>query len=118
MQSAPRSAPSPNEILTALRDQVPELEHEDRWPGTIVFDAFADHVADRVRAEAPAEELERYFGFVEELAATGDVYAENLVIVDFLEAAPWGWLGAAALLGPATVRLAPRADNDLLGDAP
>ena len=83
---------------------------------TIVFDAFARHVDDRVRAGAPQDELEPYFAFVEELAGAGDPDAENLVIVDFLEAAPWGWLGAAGLLGPATTRLAPRANPNPLED--
>jgi hypothetical protein len=106
------SAPRPAEILAALREQVPEFELERRWPATIMFDSFADHVADRVRAGAPAEELERYFAFVEELARSGDRDAENLVIVDFLEAAPWEELGGAALLGPATACLAERANRD------
>lgn len=79
-----------------------------------MFDAFADYVADRVRAEAPKEQLEPYFAFVEELAGSGDPIAENLVIVDFLEAAPWGRLGASALLGPATTALAGQADTDPL----
>ncbi len=39
-------------------------------------------------------------------------------MVDFLEAAPWGLLGVAGLRGPATVRLAPRADTDPLGEGP
>jgi hypothetical protein len=112
------AGPSATEILTALREQVPEFEREQRWPSTIVFDAFADHVADRVRAKAPREELEPYFAFVEELAASGDPFAENLVVVDFLEAAQWGRLGVAGLLGPATVRLAPRADTDPLAEGP
>jgi hypothetical protein len=106
------SPPRPAEILAALREQVPEFELERRWPATIVFDAFADHVADRVRAGAPTEELERYFAFVEELARSGDRDAQNLVIVDFLEAAPWEEVGAAALLGPATAGLAERANRD------
>lgn len=106
------SAPRPAEILGALREQVPELELERRWPATIMFDAFADHVADRVRAGAPIEELERYFAFVEELAQCGDGDAENLVIVDFLEAAPWEELGGAAMLGPATAGLWERANRD------
>jgi hypothetical protein len=106
------SAPRPAEILAALREQVPEFELERRWPATITFDAFADHVADRVRAGAPAEELERYFAFVEELARSGDRDAENLVIVDFLGAAPWEELGGAALLGPATAGLADRTNRD------
>jgi hypothetical protein len=107
-------APTAVEILAALREQVPELEREGRWPATIVFDAFALHVDNRVRAGAPEEELEPYFAFVEELAGSGDQAAENLVIVDFLESAPWRWLGAAALFGPATMRLAPLAQTDLL----
>lgn len=98
----------------ALRAQVPELERRRRWPATLVLDAFADYVADCVRANAPQDELEPYFAFVEELADSGDPAAENLVVVDFLEAAPWGTLGVAALLGSATRRLAPRADNDPL----
>ena len=112
------AGPSAPEILSALREQVPEFEREQRWPSTVVFDAFADHVADRVREQASGEELKPYFDFVEELAATGDRYAENLVIVDFLEAAPWGLLGVAELLGPATVRLAPRANTDPLAGGP
>ncbi len=106
------SAPRPAEILAALREQVPEFELERRWPATIMFDAFADHVADRVRAGAPPDELERYFAFVEELARSGDQDAENLVIVDFLEAAPWEELGGAGLLGSATAGLAERANRD------
>lgn len=112
--SATVSTPTAAGILKALHEQVPELELERRWPATIVFDAFADYVAERVRAEAPREELEPYFAFVEELAASGDPVAENLVIVDFLEAAPWGQLGASALLGPATTRLAEQTDTDPL----
>jgi hypothetical protein len=103
------------QILRAIREHVPELEREGRWPATIVVDAFADYVAARVRGGAPADELASYFAFVEELASSGDPAAENLVVVDFLEAAPWGALGAAALLGPATARLA-RAETDLLQD--
>lgn len=75
-------------------------------------------MADRVRAGAAGDELEPYFAFVEELAGRGDPAAENLVVVDFLEAAPWGLLGAASLLGPATLALAPRADTDPLGETP
>jgi hypothetical protein len=106
------SAPGPAEILSALLEQVPEFDRERRWPATIMFDAFAIHVADRVRAGAPTEELEPYFAFVEELARSGDRNAENLVIVDFLEMEPWEELGSAALLGPATAGLAECANRD------
>jgi hypothetical protein len=109
--------PTAPQILAALSDQVPEIEREGRWPATIVFDAFADHVADRVRHRAPADEVEAYFAFVEELASSGDPATENLVVVDVLEAVPWGRLGAAPLLGPATAALAPRAGTDPLGEA-
>lgn len=61
---------------------------------------------DRARAGATHEELDKYFAFVEELAASGDPHAENLVIVDFLEAAARD----ADLLGPTTMRLAAEAD--------
>jgi hypothetical protein len=110
---ASASAPTSAEILKALREQVPEFELE-RWPATIVLDAFADHVADRLRAGAPTAELEPYFAFVEGLARSGDPAAENLVTVDFLEAAPWEELGGAALLGPATANLAEHADGERL----
>ena len=111
------SIPTAVDILRALREHVPEFEREGRWPATMAVSAFARYVSDRVRAHAPKEELEPYFAFVEELAASDDRDAKNLVIVDFLEAAPWGLLGAAALLGPATTRLAERANTDPLGDA-
>lgn len=111
------SVPTAVDILRALREQVPEFEREGRWPATIAVSAFAVYVSDRVRAGAPKEELEPYFAFVEELAVSGDRDAENFVIVDFLAAAPWGLLGAAALLGPATTRLAEHANTDPLGDA-
>jgi hypothetical protein len=104
------------QILTAMRERVPEVERDGRWPATIVLDAFADHVADRARHGAPAQELARYFAFVEELASSGDPGAEDLVVVDFLEAAPWGQLGVASLLGPATADLVPRAGTDPLGE--
>ena len=103
---------SPAQILIALREQVPELEQ--RWPATLVMDAFSDFVADRVRADAPRTELTDYFRFVEELACSGAQGAENLVVVDFLEAAPWGLLGVAELLGPATRALVPLADTSPL----
>lgn len=106
------SAPSAVEILNALREQVPEIEREQRWPVTIVFDAFAIHVADRVRAGARNEELEPYFALVEELAESRDPVAESLVIVDFLEVAPWTLLGAGHLFGPATTRLSMAGDAD------
>jgi len=117
MRRQTQAVPTPTEILAALREQVPELELEQRWPATIALDAFADHVADRVRDGAPDEELEGYFAFVEDLACLHERLAENLVVVSFLEAAPWGELGAAALLGPATARLASRANTDPLGRA-
>lgn len=98
--------PEPSEILRVLRQRVPELEGEERWPLTIVFDAFADHVADRVRAGADVRALDPYFRFVEELAASGDRRLEDLVVVCFCEAAPWRELGVGALLGPATTELA------------
>jgi hypothetical protein len=101
------SDPSSVEILNILRRRLPELEDERRWPVTLVIDAFADHVAERVRAGAGDDEVDAYFAFVEELATSGDRDAENLVIVDFLEAADW----PAELLGPATKRLAEGTDD-------
>ncbi len=100
------SGPTAREMLTTLRQRLPELESERRWPSSIAIETFADHVSDRARAGATREELETYFAFVEELAASGDPDAENLVIVDFLEAADWD----ADLIGPTTLRLAGEAD--------
>jgi hypothetical protein len=107
------SHPSSVEILNTLREQVPELEDQRRWPVTLVVDAFADHVADRLRAGAGDEEVDAYFAFVEDLAASGDPDAENLVTVDFLEAADW----PAVRLGPTTKLLAERADDHVAAPA-
>lgn len=101
--------PTSIEIISTLRELIPELEREWRWPSSIVFETFADHVADRVGAGAANEELEGYFAFVEELAASGDPEVENLVIVDFLEAADW----PAERFGPETTRLSDEPDQTI-----
>lgn len=100
--------------LRTLLDSVPEFAESYQYPMTIVMDSFADFVADRLRGGAGQRELRPYFEFVENLAESDDLDVRNLVVVCFLEAAPWGQLGGAQLLGPATRELARGADPDLI----
>ena len=97
--------PDPMTMLTGL---VPEFR--EHYPITIVMDTFADRVAQALRDGDPEDILDRAFAFVERLAASRDTRWENLVIVSFLEAAPWGELGAKSRLGPETLRVLGDAD--------
>lgn len=93
-------------IASTMLETVPEFREVYPYPMTIVMDSFADYVSDRARNGTPEHLLRPYFEFVERLAASDDQELHNLVVVDFLEAAPWELLGVGELLGPATRTLA------------
>jgi hypothetical protein len=98
--------PHPAEQLLAM---VPEFAGE--YPFTMVLDTFADRVSAALREGA---QVARAFDAVEALAANGDERLRNAVIVSFLEAAPWGELGAVPLMGPATRALVHAADPRMI----
>lgn len=56
----PEDVPHP---LATLVEMVPE--HDDRFPLTLVFDAFVDRVADALREGGEAELVRRAFAFAE-----------------------------------------------------
>lgn len=101
--------------LAKLIEMVPE--YDEHYPLTLVFDGFADRVADALREGSAPEFVQRAFAFVEALAGRREKAIDDLLIVAFLEAAPWGWLGAAGLLGPEMRRLVRAADPDLIDEA-
>jgi hypothetical protein len=103
------SAPA---AIAKLAELVPEFR--EHYPLTIVMDGFADRVAAVVRDGSPEDFLERAFAFVERVAATRDARWEDLVIVCFLEAAPWGALGAKPRMGPETLRVLAKADRRMV----
>src|SRR4051794_17897847 len=86
--------------IEALVAAVPEFR--EHYPLTLLMDAFSDRLRDAVRDGAAPEMVDRCLAFVESVAASDDRRLRDLVIVSFLEAAPWGELGVSDRFGPAT----------------
>jgi hypothetical protein len=98
--------------IRRLTELVPEFR--EHYPITIVMDTFADRVANAIREGGSEEFVERAFAFVERLAATRVTRWENLVSVCFLEAAPWGAMGAKRYMGSETLRVLSATDPQLV----
>lgn len=77
-----------------------------------VMERFSDHVHARIGSDGRTAEVRSYFAWVEELAQQRDPMVDNLIGVAFLEAAPWGRLGASSLLGSATRALVAQINPD------
>lgn len=91
------------EIIQILLRWAPEFDDHILW--VIVVERFADFVHGRCRAGAPEAEIRRYTEWIERLAQAKDPRYDNLVTVDFLEAAPWDYRNVSRLFGPATLAL-------------